>query len=50
MVQAFPELELNNSRDLLNSFLLNAIQDLDKGVGSVRSIHFYHELCLIEKV
>jgi len=50
MVQAFPELGLNNSRDLLNSFLLKAIQDLDKGVGSIKSIHFYHELCLIEKV
>ena len=40
----------NNDREILNKLFLEKIRQIDYAKGDVRSIHFYHQMAIIEKI
>jgi hypothetical protein len=44
------DLKYNNYREQLNTFIHNHIFNIDFKKGDVKSIHFHHQMCIIEKI
>jgi len=45
-----PDVQYNNNREDMNNCFMSLVKQMDFGQGNVKSMHFHHQMCIIEKV